>query len=158
MENKAGIYFVNNKGEILMGHPYGHKESFWSIPKGKMEKGETHWQTAMRETQEESNIDLKGVELNKIYELPKVKYTSGKKTIHTFVVMECNNDLDFSEFDIKCNAIIPDDAKWNAGKPEFEKFQWASFDVAEELLHSSQQGSIKLIREIYKDCNESRED
>jgi 8-oxo-dGTP pyrophosphatase MutT (NUDIX family) len=158
MENKAGIYLVNNEGKVLMGKPSGHNDTFWSIPKGKMEEGETAWQTAMRETQEESNVDLKDIELDKIYELPKVKYTSGKKCIYPFVILECENDMDFSKLDIKCNAIVPADAKWNAGKPEFDEFKWGTFDEAEKMLHSSQQGSIKLVRDLYKKCNGNRKD
>ena len=153
MENKAGIYIVNNKGEILMGHPTGNKYKFWSIPKGKMDKGESTWQTAMRETYEESNIDFRDIELDKVYELPSVKYASGKKRLYPFVVMECNNQLEFWELDIKCNSTVSEDSKWNAGKLEFDEFKWCSFEEAEEMLHSSQKSSIEIIRDIYKDCN-----
>lgn len=151
MEYKAGIYLVNLKGEILMGKPYGETK-FWSVPKGKVEKGESNWECALRETYEESNVDFRDVDLDKVYELPSVKYTSGKKRLYPFVVMECNNQLEFRELDIKCNSMVPEDSKWNAGKPEFSEFAWKSFGEAEKMLHSSQQGSIKLIRKIFKNC------
>ena len=165
MERKAGIYLVRNDGKILIGHPTGNNSKngnidFWSIPKGKIEEeeGETPWETAMRETYEESNVEFRDVELDKVYELPSVKYTSGKKRLYPFVVMECNNQIEFWELDIKCNSFVPEDSKRNPNRPEFDEFKWVSFDEAEKELHTSQQGSIELIRKIFKDCNEDRED
>jgi 8-oxo-dGTP pyrophosphatase MutT (NUDIX family) len=154
MEKKAGIFLVNKKGEILIGHPTNHKQDMWSIPKGKLEEGETNFQAALRETYEETNVNLKDVELDMIYELPRVKYKSGKKSIFPFVILECNNNLNFDDFDVKCNAIVPKDASWNAGLPEFDEFKWASFDEAEELLHESQSRCVKSVKEIFKICYE----
>jgi len=139
------------KGRVLIRHPTGHKKDFWSIPKCKIEKVETNFQGAMRETQEECNVDLKYVELQMLYELPKVNYKHGKKCLYPFVVMECNNELDFSEFEIKCNAIVPEGEKWNAGKPEFDDFKWLSLDEAKKLLHDTQAKCIDNIKHIFKD-------
>lgn len=51
----AGGLVVNPDGEILFIHRRGH----WDLPKGKMEKGETKKQTAIREVMEETGaVDL----------------------------------------------------------------------------------------------------
>lgn len=53
----AGIVIVNDRGDfLLLNYPSGQ----WDFVKGKMEKGETEMQTAIRETFEETGIhDLK---------------------------------------------------------------------------------------------------
>lgn len=48
----AGGLVVNGANEILLMHRLGH----WDLPKGKMEKGETEQQSAVREVQEETGI------------------------------------------------------------------------------------------------------
>jgi ADP-ribose pyrophosphatase YjhB (NUDIX family) len=52
----AGGVVRNEKGELLMIYRNKH----WDLPKGKMEKGETSDQTALREVEEECGVkDLK---------------------------------------------------------------------------------------------------
>jgi 8-oxo-dGTP pyrophosphatase MutT (NUDIX family) len=153
MKHAAGIFLVRKDGKILIGHPSGHDKNFYSIPKGKMDGDETPWQGAMRETYEETNIDLKPVELDKIYELKMVKYKHGRKCIHPFVIFEAENNLDFNSFEIKCNAIIPEDASWNAGKPEFDRFAWESIDSCKKLLHDTQVDCLDTVQKLYDKLN-----
>ena len=55
----AGGIVLNPKGELLMIYRNKH----WDLPKGKMEKGETPDQTALREVEEECGVkNLKIVE------------------------------------------------------------------------------------------------
>ena len=54
-ETSAGIILFNENEEnkfLLLNYPSGH----WDFVKGKMEKGETTKQTALRETKEETGI------------------------------------------------------------------------------------------------------
>ena len=153
MKHAAGIFLVRRDGKILLGHPTGHRKDFYSIPKGKMDGDETPWQGAMRETQEETNIDLQPVELNKLYELKMQKYKHGRKCLHPFVIFEVENDLDFNSFDIKCNAIVPEDSKWNAGRPEFDGYKWATIDECRKLLHPTQTACLDAIQELYDKLN-----
>ncbi len=48
----AGGLVLNPKGELLMIYRNGH----WDLPKGKMEKGESPSQTAVREVEEECGV------------------------------------------------------------------------------------------------------
>ena len=51
IQTAAGGLVFNPKGEILAMQRRG----FWDLPKGKMEKGESIQQTAVREVQEETS-------------------------------------------------------------------------------------------------------
>lgn len=52
----TGIIVVNEKGEVLMGKRI--KTGQWTLPGGKVEKGETYEQTIVRETKEETGLDI----------------------------------------------------------------------------------------------------
>jgi len=59
-EISAGIILINdNKDFLLLNYPSKH----WDFVKGKMEEGETEYETALRETNEETGInDVKFVD------------------------------------------------------------------------------------------------
>lgn len=145
----AGIFFVRNDGKILIGHPTHHRQSFWSIPKGRLEEGEEPLDAALRETYEEANLDL-GVAI-KYYELPSVLYKSKKKRLYPFVVLETENrKLDSNQFDIKCNAYVSTE---NGEYPEMDQFKYVTLEEAKELLHHSQVECLELINEILTNKN-----
>jgi len=52
----TGIVIVNEKGEILLGKRI--KTGQWTLPGGKVEKGETYEETIVRETKEETGLDI----------------------------------------------------------------------------------------------------
>jgi len=53
-----GIIIENNKGQILVMKREGSHAPFWSIPGGKLELGETFEEGAVRELQEELDINI----------------------------------------------------------------------------------------------------
>jgi ADP-ribose pyrophosphatase YjhB (NUDIX family) len=53
----SGGMVVNEQNEIL----FIHRRGSWDLPKGKEEAGESKWQTAIREVEEETGIE--GIEL-----------------------------------------------------------------------------------------------
>lgn len=144
----AGILFLNNEFKLLVGHPTGHEG--WSIPKGKLEEGETSYEAALRETWEETNVDL-GLVVAYI-ELEPVRYTHGKKKLKPFIVFEDENSkINSKGFELKCNSIVPDDAKWNAGKPEMDDFKWVTIDEAKEILHYTQVECLQIIIDLIQE-------
>ena len=147
--NAAGVFLVRNDGKILVGHPTGHPEDVWSIPKGKIDDGETALEGAIRETLEETNIDLSDLPNPCFKELPVQVYSHKRKDITTFVVGEWMTDLEFDKFDIKCDSIVPLTSSWNAGKPELDEFKWITTDEAEDILHPTQAASIEAVKRIY---------
>jgi 8-oxo-dGTP pyrophosphatase MutT (NUDIX family) len=142
----AGIFMVRKDGRVLVCHPTNHKPDFWSIPKGKVEEGEDLIDAAIRETYEESNIDLS--ECKGIRALEVVNYSHKKKILHPFLVLERNNsNLDWDSFDLKCNSFVPED---RGGFPEMDSWKFVSIEEARNLLHYTQVYCLNEIERIIK--------
>jgi 8-oxo-dGTP pyrophosphatase MutT (NUDIX family) len=140
----AGLFLINKHNEILICHPTGGNH--WSIPKGKIEDGESMLEAAIRETFEETNFTVTD-NINYQY-IGEGKYKGRSKYLHTFSIREVDNPhLSFNQ-KIKCNSFIPSDRKWNAGKPENDKHQWAPISIAEELLHYIQIEHLQKVKEL----------
>jgi 8-oxo-dGTP diphosphatase len=145
----AGIFVINSDKELLVAHPTGH--DFWSIPKGKLEEGETITEAAIRETWEETNFVVnKGA---KLHELERVKYKHGKKVLYPMVLIEDIDEQSFVSQELKCNTLVDANARWNAGKPEMDDFKWVSLTEAKDILHYTQAGCIETIVELLNNLN-----
>jgi 8-oxo-dGTP pyrophosphatase MutT (NUDIX family) len=145
MIRTAGIFLVRNDHHILIGHPTKHKPEVWSIPKGQVEEHENIIAAAIRETYEETNIDVSDYKV--IYELEPSPYPKTKKVLHGVVLFESENPFNFHLFDIKCNSNVPLDI---GGFPEMDDFKWVSLDEAEPLVHAAQVNCIQQIKELIK--------
>ena len=142
----SGVFIVRSDGKILVGHPTNHASDFWSIPKGKIDKGETTLDAAIRETFEETNINISDFE--NIEELEAVTYKHKKKRLHPFILSEHNNkNLGWGNFDIKCNSNVPEDRD---GFPEMDDFKWVTLDEAKDILHETQTACLDKINEYIK--------
>lgn len=138
----AGIFLVNKYSELLICHPTNHKPDFFSIPKGKVEEGESLLECALRETYEETNIDLS--KCGNIIQLTPVKYRHNKKILHPFLVWEpLNQEIDWYSFDIKCLTHVPED---RGGYPEMDDYKWVSLGEATTLLHYVQAMCIDEVK------------
>lgn len=128
-ESSGTLLFRKNNGnlEVLIVRPSGNEQSTWSIPKGKIEKGETLEEAARRETWEET-----GVVADKLKPLGLVVYKSkSKKKVHCFCG-EINNA------DPKC-------ASWEVDRAEF-----VNVEKAKEILHPAQQEFIPRLLQHLK--------
>lgn len=76
-EKSCGCIIIDNEKVLLVRHVLGH----WDLPKGHMENGETEIQTAVRETKEETNID---VEINENYRYT-IEYSPEKDVLKKVV-------------------------------------------------------------------------
>lgn len=140
----AGIFLVNKEKQILICHPTNHPADIWSIPKGKVEKEELEIDAALRETYEETNVDLTQVDW--IIELDTQTYSHKKKALKPFVVMETKNpSIDFNSFDLKCNSNVP---KERGGFPEMDDYMWVDVDMARKLLHPTQVACLDTIEKF----------
>lgn len=144
----AGIFLLKDDGHILVCHPTNHAPDFWSIPKGKLDKGETPLQAAIRETFEETNIDLK--DYKAIKALAPVNYGHKKKMIHPFILWEhANSHYDWTKFEIKCNSNVPED---RGGFPEMDDYKWVTISEARNILHETQVACLDEIESFMISC------
>ena len=58
-EKSCGCIILRGDKVLLIGAKDDEGELFWSFPKGHQEDGETDVETAIRETKEETNLDVK---------------------------------------------------------------------------------------------------
>lgn len=140
----AGIFLVRKDGSLLVCHPTNHDKNFWSIPKGKVEEGEYYIDAAIRETYEETNVNLS--DCKNIRALDSVNYSHKKKILYPFVVLESENlSLKWDEFELKCNSNVPDE---RGGFPEMDDYKWVSLKEARGLLHYTQTACLDKIQNI----------
>jgi 8-oxo-dGTP pyrophosphatase MutT (NUDIX family) len=142
----AGIFVVRKDGKLLVCHPTNHASDFWSIPKGKADDGESMMDCALRETLEETNLDLKDAPFFSVHELASVNYGHGKKMIFPFLYWETlNSDRDWETTEIKCNSNVPEE---RGGFPEMDEYKWVSLEEARSILHATQVACLDKIKEI----------
>jgi predicted NUDIX family NTP pyrophosphohydrolase len=140
--------FQNDLPEILLVHPGGPFWSkkdggVWSIPKGEFEDGEDPLQAAIRETQEETGIDLNGQAASALFiELSPVKQKSGK------MIYAWATETNFNTADFKCNLFEmewPPKSGKKASFPEADKAEWFGLEDAKKKVTA---GQIPLIQEF----------
>lgn len=144
----SGLFLVKNDQTILIGHPTGHYDNVWSIPKGKIESGEDYLDAALRECYEETNVDLRPYLPCNYYELNKEVYKHKKKELYPFVIFQRDIDVDFNSFELKCNSFVDKDSKYNAGLPEMDDFRWVTIEEAKLLLHHTQSACLDKIKSL----------
>ncbi len=120
----CGIFLIDNKNRVLLGHPTGAPDSVWSIPKGCMDKGETTWDTAVREFEEETDITLS--DYTYIHKhIGSTTYYGSKgtaKILEAFVVYMPYNTIDLSR--IVCKST------WGENDlPEVDKYHWVDVNI-----------------------------
>lgn len=146
----SGIFIVRKDNKLLIAHPTNHKPDFWSIPKGKVEDNETFLDAALRETYEETNLDLSDSSSFKIHTLPSVNYSHKKKMIYPFLFLEKeDSSFDWDSIELKCNSNVP---KERGGFPEIDDFKWVTLDEARNVLHATQVECIDKILKIIESC------
>ncbi len=75
----VGVMIQNDKNEVLLGLRKGsHGAGEWSFPGGHLEIGETVFETARRETQEETNLTINKFELISVADEMRYLESDGK--------------------------------------------------------------------------------
>jgi 8-oxo-dGTP pyrophosphatase MutT (NUDIX family) len=147
----SGLFIVRNDDKLLVAHPTNHDKDFWSIPKGKVEDEETLLEAALRETYEETNLELKDSFDFNIYPLDRSMYKHKKKVLYSFLFLEKkDSELNWSKLILKCNSNVP---KERGGFPEMDGYKWVTLLEAKKLLHDTQVACIDKIIEIINTNN-----
>ncbi|MFF0109730.1 NUDIX domain-containing protein [Streptomyces hirsutus] len=132
--------------EVLLGHMGGpffarRDAGAWTVPKGEYDAGETAWDAARREFEEELGLpppDGEAVPLGEIRQ-------SGGKTVTAWAV----------EGDLDPAAVVPGTFRmeWppKSGRmqefPELDRVQWLALDRARELVVSAQAAFLDRLAE-----------
>lgn len=120
MKESAGtlLYrFRDGALQVLIVHPSGsyNRRAPWSIPKGKLDPGETPEAAARRETLEET-----GMKAGELVDLGSVELVRSRKRIHGFA------------------GPAPEGAQPRCASWEVDRAEFVGVDRARELLHPDQ--------------------
>lgn len=153
MRKTCGIYLINKNDKLLITHPTYHPDfGSWSIPKGVPNPDEAFLDAAVRETLEETGIDLTKMILNpniKIISLPNVLYKSGKKTLYSFLVI--NKEL--NDVDVICNSFV---TRGTERFPENDQHKWVHISHSYMLRQYLHEAQLINLDEIIRIFNETK--
>lgn len=99
-EKSCGTICIND-GKVLV---IKQKQGFYGFPKGHVELGETEIETAIRETKEETNIDVK-IDENLRFTLSYIVNDTIDKEVVYFVAYPLNENIVIQQSELL-------DAKW----------------------------------------------
>jgi len=137
----AGVIIKNKHNQILRCKPFGKSDGRCDIPKGQIEDGETPLQAAIRETFEETGIDLNGIDL---VEIGFRKYQPNKD-LHLFT---CHYEVDDLSV-LKCTSLF----KYNDCLfPEVDGYEW--IDINPIIMDRRFNRSLcPILRDLFKNSN-----
>lgn len=133
------LMFWENEKEVKVflvhpGGPYWTKKDLWGIPKGAIEEGETDFNAAVREFEEETGIKAEGP----FYYLGE---TSSKvKTVKTWAFMkQFNGEIESNMFEMEW----PPKSGIMQEFPENDMGSWFTLDEARKIIFGSQLGILE---------------
>ncbi len=131
-EKSCGCIIVEDGKVLLIKQTMGH----WGFPKGHVEKNETEEQTALRETKEETNLDVY-IDKNKRYTM---EYETDKgilKEVVLFIAKKQKGIIKLQEKEVT-------NVKWCGAE---EALKTISYDSSKNLLKKV----IEDNRELFSD-------
>ena len=118
----CGILILNGQQELLLCHVTG--QDHWDLPKGGAHEGESPQQAALRETREETGLELLAEAL---HELGRFDYRP-KKDLHLFATLMPR----FDAAQLSCESHFSQYAT-GARLPEMDGYDWFGFERIGEL-------------------------
>lgn len=142
MKLKAAGFLIESNGLYLLGHAtqpdnyiFNATDRNWSIPKGIVEPGETLIEGAIRETLEETGLDVRDY-WNALPTQPKFILASKNKIDHVFHIIDKSGKLQLRDF--YCDSIIENKKfPYMNGKREIDMFIWATRKQAAALIFNT---------------------
>jgi len=134
----CGVYLFNSDNKLLLEHPTGHKPHIWTIPKGRMDEGETdYFEVAKRELLEETNVNLNNLNIIKKEEFDLIRYRETNKYLKGFFVRV---DSDLSDIELGCESMV-----YRNGVPSFPEvdgYKWVTIEEAKKVLNEFQMTNL----------------
>jgi 8-oxo-dGTP pyrophosphatase MutT (NUDIX family) len=118
----CGLVILNEDGEVLLAH--ATETTHWDIPKGQPDPGETEIQTALRETREETGLQI---DRRQLLDLGLFSYRHDKN-LYLFAARLSRAQADIGS--CTCVSMFP---RRRDGQliPEMDAYRWvAAQDVA----------------------------
>ncbi len=116
-EKSCGCIILRDGKVLLIGARDDNGKLFWSFPKGHQEDSETDVETAIRETKEETNLDVRIVDNKPIKTGHFVHNGTTYKEILLFIAESLNDEIKMQE-------------------DEVEKAQWVRIDEVGKYFDS----------------------
>lgn len=137
MKKSCG-FLIESGSKFLLCHssnPNGNislHDGQWGIPKGGCEEDESELDAAIRETLEETGIDVTKYPFNK---KPLLKYSTKTKKYIVFYLRIVDTCIMNSE--LECSTYIPD-----GSRKENDDFIWVDWETAKEISIKNQKYNI----------------
>lgn len=106
-EKSCGCIILRDNKVLLIGAKDDEGELFWSFPKGHQEANETDVETAIRETKEETGLDVKICDLKPIETGHFVHSGTVYKRILLFIANPLNDELKLQEDEVEQIKWVP---------------------------------------------------
>lgn len=111
-------------------------DGYWGFPKGCVDDGEDDKSTAIRETFEETGIDLS----LKRKQIIKIAEYDSKNANKTYVVFKyVDEDQVLMNHKFHCSSLFPNDGVMT---PEVDRFHWVTEDEWEKFVSTSHKGRL----------------
>lgn len=138
----CGIIIINSENKILGCKAYGKNNELrcYDIPKGGININETPYQAAIRETFEETGLDLSGIELE---DLGQFNYNS-KKNLHIFKCYYNISDLS----KLHCDSMFTDN--FGNSCQEIIGYKWIDFSEIDIHFYISLEKIICSLKNLKK--------
>jgi 8-oxo-dGTP pyrophosphatase MutT (NUDIX family) len=124
----CGVVILNEEGEVLLAH--ATETTHWDIPKGQGDPGETYADTALRETREETGLQIDPACL---VDLGLFSYRHDKN-LYLFATR-----LSRAEADIERCVCVSEFPRRRDGQmiPEMDAFRWVAIRDVDAYASSS---------------------
>jgi 8-oxo-dGTP pyrophosphatase MutT (NUDIX family) len=111
----CGVLLLDESGCAFLAHATGTAR--WDLPKGHADEGEPPFQAAVRETEEETGLDVGGLALQ---DLGERAYRPGKR-LHVFAARVLRASVDLAS--CRCRTVFVDRATGRT-RPEMDGYAW----------------------------------
>ena len=136
MKVSCGILIKNEFDELLMGHVTGN--SFFDIPKGGLDEGESYLACALRECEEETSIKLNESQLK---DLGLHKYNK-EKNLYLFEVNVKKDEIKLES--LVCHSMF-EHRYTKKMVPEVDGFSWVNVNDVDQFCAKSMAALLKKL-------------